>query len=79
MLNILHFESTFLQYGRTYSVAEITFHMKRNPEFYIYFVILPTFVVTSTCISTMLLPLDMEIGDRVRNLSYSIKVVSLID
>lgn len=65
MLDVSSSQDYFVQYGRNYSIGEIVFHIKRNPEFYIFFVILPTFVVTATCISAMLLPLDMEIGERV--------------
>lgn len=64
----LAFQSSYNQTGRNYSLATITLHLNRNPQFYIYCLILPTFVITATCISAMLLPVNMGLADRVSTL-----------
>ena len=47
------------------SMARISFEMTRNPQFYIYFLILPTFVITTTCLMALLSPVRLHLGEKV--------------
>lgn len=41
--------------------------LKRNPQFYVYFLVIPTFVITTTCLIALLFPFKMLIGEKVRH------------
>ena len=43
----------------------ISFKLERNPEFYVFFLILPTMTITVTCLAALLLPIEIYQGERV--------------
>ena len=56
---------SYMADGKNLSLATINYKLKRNPEFYINFLIVPTFIITTICLGSLVVPLKMEIGEKV--------------